>query len=65
MCSSDLWFRDELGAVQFLEHRRRPTLRDVLFGARAPQPPTLSEAAGRLLTASTGPRFLYYWEGAR
>lgn len=63
--AAEQWFHDELGEVQFLEHRRRPSLRDVLFGARAPQPPTLGEAAGRLLTASTGPRFLYFWEGAR
>jgi protease-4 len=59
------WFRNELGPVQVIECRRRAGLRDLLFGARAPAPPTLAEAAGRLLTAGTGPRFLYFWAGGR
>ncbi|MGE3172304.1 MAG: signal peptide peptidase SppA [Planctomycetota bacterium] len=52
------------GPVQIVEHRRRPSLRDLLFGAAA-DAPDLSTAAARLLTAATGPRFLFYWQGAR
>lgn len=62
---AEQWFKDALGAVQVIEYRRRPGLRDLLFGARATPPPTLADAAARLCTASTGPRFLYYWQGAR
>lgn len=57
------WFaKDE--PVQIVEYRRRPTLRDVLFGAEAAAEPGLAAAAS-LLTAQSGPRFLYYWQGAR
>lgn len=59
------WFGQQLGSpVTIVEQRRRATLGQLLFGA-------LQQRAGpqggidRLLTTSTGPRFLYYWEGAR
>jgi protease-4 len=59
------WLARELGGpVEVIEQRRRPGLRDLLFGAEAgAEPPTT--AAGRILFDSTGPRFLYYWQGAR
>lgn len=59
--TAEAWFRDEIGPVQILEYRRRPTLRDVLFGMQASSPMALES----LLHASSGPRFLYYWTGAR
>ncbi len=59
------WFRDELGKpVTIVESRRRVGWGDLLFGGRAngAAPPTsLADLLGR----STGPRFLYYWEGGR
>ncbi len=60
----EAWFAD-LGPVEFVEHRRRPTLRDMLFGAEAKGPKDLSEAAAQLMASATGPRFLYFWQGAR
>lgn len=60
----EAWFADR-GPVQIVEHRRRPTLRDVLFGAQASGPSDLSEAAAQLMASATGPRFLYFWQGAR
>jgi protease-4 len=62
--SVEAWFADET-PVQIVECRSRPTLRDLLFGAAAAAPPDVSTAAARLLGAATGPRFLYYWQGAR
>jgi len=54
------------GPVEIVEYRRRPSLRDALFGASAAAAPVdPMAAAARLLTTSTGPRFLYYWQGAR
>ena len=58
------WFEQRLGAsVNLVEQRRRPGLADLLFGVFGPK----VEAPGleRLLTSSTGPRFLYYWQGGR
>jgi protease-4 len=63
--TAEALFRKELGSVQFIERHRQPSLRDLLFGVHAPVVPTFAEAAARLFSASTGPRFLYYWEGAR
>jgi hypothetical protein len=51
--------------IQVVEYRRRPSLRDLLLGATSRAPGDLSQAAAKLLTAATGPRFLYYWQGAR
>lgn len=60
------WFKSTLGQdVELLDHRRLPSLRDLLFGVRAPAPPTLEQAAAQLLTSTTGPRCLYYWQGGR
>lgn len=60
------WFSQGLGSdVELLEYRRRPSLGELLFGVRAPSPPSLGEVASRLLQSATGPRFLYYWPGAR
>lgn len=53
------------GPVQIVELRRKPNFRDLLFGAEAKASPDLSTAAAALLHASSGPRFLYYWQGAR
>ncbi|MCA8941517.1 MAG: signal peptide peptidase SppA [Planctomycetes bacterium] len=53
-----------LDSARVVEQRRRPTLGDVLFGARA-QPGGLERAANDLLGSVSGPRFLYYWTGAR
>jgi protease-4 len=59
------WFEQRLGSkVAIVEHRRRPGLGDLLFGARTGVP-TPDQALGRLFTGSTGPRFLYFWEGGR
>ena len=49
--------------VTIVEARRRPGLGDLLFGALAPK--GVEGAATHLFTNSTGPRFLYYWEGGR
>lgn len=59
------WFRQRLGVeVEVVEHRRRLGLGDLLFGSRAaPQGP--EQAIGRLLAGTSGPRFLYFWEGGR
>ncbi len=58
------WFEQRLGHdVTIVEQRRRPTFGDLLFGAVAGR--TEASAVDRLLTASTGPRFLYYWQGGR
>lgn len=58
------WFEAELGhEVTIVDRRRRAGLGDLLFGSRA-----RAEHAGplaQLLTSSTGPRFLYYWQGGR
>jgi protease-4 len=60
------WFRSELGGdVEVIEYRRRAGLRELLFGVQAPRPLTAADAAAALLQASTGPRFLYWWPGAR
>ncbi len=64
--TAERWFTGELGSsVQFLEYRRRPSFRELLFGADAPHIEPASASLGRLLSASTGPRFLYFWQGAR
>jgi protease-4 len=62
--SAEAWFSDE-EPVQIVECRPRPTLRDLLFGVAAPPPADVSTAAARLLNSHSGPRFLYYWQGAR
>lgn len=63
------WLEDnlEVESVQVIEQRRLPTLGELLFGvvSGARHRPSLDEAAGRLLESATGPRFLYYWPGAR
>lgn len=59
------WFERSLGGdVDIVESRRRAGLSDLLFGARA-TPPTAEQALGGLLASTTGPRFLYFWEGGR
>ncbi len=58
------WFAGALGKpVTIVEARRRPGLGDLLFGAFSREPNVRGIDA--LLTQSTGPRFLYYWEGGR
>jgi protease-4 len=59
------WFRDRLGRpLAIVEARRRPGLGELLFGLLAPSRGA-DGAVAHLLTHSTGPRFLYYWEGGR
>ncbi len=59
------WFESRLeGKVAFQEQRRVPGLRD-LFGVMAREPGTAADLAVQLLTEGTGPRFLYWWPGAR
>ena len=59
------WFEQKLGQpVALVEHRRRAGLGELLFGAKAP-PPSFEQSIARLLHASSGPRFLYFWEGGR
>jgi len=58
------WFDGRLGKpVQLVERRRRPGLADLLFSSRGPS--DLQQWGPQLLAASTGPRFLYYWQGGR
>jgi protease IV len=60
------WFESALGAkVELLDYRKLPSLRDLLFGAKAPAPPSLEQAAAQLFTQTTGPRCLYFWQGGR
>ncbi|MBX3462060.1 MAG: signal peptide peptidase SppA [Planctomycetes bacterium] len=57
------WFRERTGKpVAIVEHRRRIGLGELLFGADAAAP---ADPVGSLLRTSSGPRFLYYWQGAR
>lgn len=59
------WFAARLGGeVQIVERRHRPGFAELLFGSRGAAAPT-EAALARLLTASSGPRFLYFWEGGR
>jgi ClpP class serine protease len=56
------WFEARLGhEVTIVEQRRRAGLADLLFGMRADSAPSVAQ----LLTTSTGPRFLYFWQGGR
>ena len=56
------WFEARLGhKVAIVEQRRRAGLADLLFGMRAESAPS----AASLLTAVSGPRFLYFWQGGR
>ncbi|MFT7535663.1 MAG: protease-4 [Hyphomicrobiaceae bacterium] len=58
------WFKGRLGHdVAVVEQRRRAGLTDLLFGMRAANAPASSVES--LLTSSTGPRFLYFWQGGR
>lgn len=59
------WFEQRLGdKVSIVEQRRRLGLGDLLFGSASRVPPA-DQALGALLTGSTGPRCLYFWEGGR
>jgi protease-4 len=59
------WFRQRLGkSVTIVEARRRTGLTDLLFGSLAAGKGA-DGAVAHLFTNSTGPRFLYYWEGGR
>jgi protease IV len=59
------WFEQKLGKkVEIVERRRRVGFADLLLGGRA-EAPTIEQSVGRLLVGSTGPRFLYFWEGGR
>ncbi|MEO6596004.1 MAG: signal peptide peptidase SppA [Planctomycetota bacterium] len=59
------WFEKKIGkSVTIVEHRRRTGLGDLLFGAATRQTP-VEQSLTSLLTGSTGPRFLYFWQGGR
>ncbi len=53
----------DIEKARIIEHRRRPSFTEVLFGAKA-QGPSIEQTLSSLMTA-TGPRFLYYWPGGR
>ena len=58
------WFKKRLGGeVAIVEQRRRAGLGDLLLGMRGGSAPT--SAVESLLGSSTGPRFLYFWQGGR
>ena len=58
------WFAQKLGKpFAVVEPRRRASLGDLLFGAVAAR--AGSDPVSALLQQSTGPRFLYFWEGGR
>jgi protease IV len=58
------WFKNRLGyEVTIVEQRRHPGLSDLFFGSRFSNAP--AESIQSLLTSSTGPRFLYFWQGGR
>jgi protease-4 len=61
------WFTQQTGKpVAIVEQRRRMGLGEVLFGGTAAaRAPSLQESLGSLLRSTSGPRFLYYWQGAR
>ncbi|MCC7064215.1 MAG: signal peptide peptidase SppA [Planctomycetes bacterium] len=59
------WFEKKLSKkVEIVERRRRAGLADLLLGGRA-EAPSIEQSVGQLLVGSTGPRFLYFWEGGR
>lgn len=58
------WLEGRLGhPVTVVERRRRLGFADLLFGMRGPD--VAASPLDRLLTAGTGPRFLYFWQGGR
>lgn len=65
MDTIEQWFRERYDELQYVEYRRRASFGEMLLGMRAPPRADPLNALGRVLTSSTGPRFLYYWQGAR
>lgn len=65
------WFSQRLAKddkdIEIVELRRRAGFADLLFGALGRGRPADGSAAAwsDLLTQSTGPRFLYHWQGGR
>lgn len=60
------WFEGQLGGgVEIVEMRRRPGLGELLFGGVPGASGSGAELAQHLLLSSTGPRFLYFWQGGR
>lgn len=58
------WFKNRLGhQVAIVEQRRHAGLADLLFGMSSAN--TKNSSVESLLTSSTGPRFLYFWQGGR
>lgn len=58
------WFEQQLGeGVKVVEQRRQLGLADLLLGAAAARSP--APGVEQLLTATSGPRFLYFWQGGR
>ncbi|MCU0865068.1 MAG: signal peptide peptidase SppA [Planctomycetes bacterium] len=59
------WFRQKLSkSVDIVEARRRAGFGDLLFGGSTAARPAAANLTD-LLTSSTGPRFLYWWQGGR
>lgn len=54
----------DIDKAQIIEHRRRPTLAEVLFGVRSGVP-TTEQSLARLLALPSGSKLLYYWHGGR
>ena len=51
-------------SADVVEHRRRPTLGEMLFGIRARTPSWEQSLAG-FLQSTSGSKFLYFWPGGR
>ncbi len=47
-----------------VEHRRRPTLSELLFGMSS-RPPSFEDSLAGLMHSTTGAKFLYFWPGGR
>lgn len=64
--SAAAWFAKQIGKpVAIVEYRRRAGLGDLLFGGAGAGAPSVDQSLAHLLSATTGPRFLYFWEGGR
>ena len=53
-----------VASAQVVEPRRRPSLGEMLIGARATVP-GIDASLAHVLNSATGPRLLYYWQGGR
>ena len=54
----------DIDTARVVEHRRRPTLGEMLFGFHSADPSIRTDLV-ELLYSTTGPKFLYFWPGGR